>query len=214
MHRGAGGGLSGRKITISCACGSRLPGGNRQAGGGGKDCAACKPRTSHLPCVRGGGFASAKPEGLLCAAKSGGIYFFASTVNPSVSLAADSSPCTGEPGAGEKGEPRSAPDFPHVRVASAGLHREPGRERLVGHVGTAGAKRRRKRAKNSPRRAGNRLFCAGRVYLSALPKGCAHYASPVSGEVDLRQQSRRGCIVPPNRGGICVLRLPSTPQSA
>ena len=87
-------------------------------------------RTSCLPCVRGGGFASAKPEGLFCAAKPGCICVFTPTVNPSVSLTADSSPCTGKPRThvrraaqvsrgGRKGEQRSA--HGEVRAKKRGI---------------------------------------------------------------------------------------------
>ena len=74
----------------------RLPGLHREAGAD-QVRVAKKPRTSRLPCARGGGFASAKPEGLFCAAKRGRASTFAPAVNPSVSLSADSSPYTGEP---------------------------------------------------------------------------------------------------------------------
>ena len=45
---------------------------------------ACEPHTSRLPCVRGGGFASTKPEGLLPIPRPGCTDIFAPAVNPSV----------------------------------------------------------------------------------------------------------------------------------
>ena len=43
-----------------------------------------RPRTPCLPCARGGGFASAKPEGLLPIPRPGCTDIFAPAVNPSV----------------------------------------------------------------------------------------------------------------------------------
>ena len=89
--------------------------------GGDRGKARSKPphghlRTSRLPCARGGGFASAKPEGLFCAAKRGRANPFAPAVNPSVSPSADSSPYTGEP----RGNRQENHPIPWARIAPAG----------------------------------------------------------------------------------------------
>ena len=49
-------------------------------------------------------------------------------------------------------------------------------------------------------RCGTRLPSTTQSARQALPKDRAPFASPVQGEVGLRQQSRRGCCVYPKRG--------------
>ena len=130
--------------------------------------------------------------------------FLALTVNPSVSLTADSSPCTGEPGSGLPRQKISL--FPRAWIASAGLHR-----------GAGGDTYRNKNPRASGLhicRKGNHLFrvrrapvrrTAERLRTPCLP--CARGGGrrmPLGGVVACRQTGARKYF----------LRLPSTPQSA
>ena len=79
------------------------------------------PRTSCLPCARGGGFASAKPEGLFRAAKRGRASIFTPAVNPSVALCA-TAPLT----QGSQGVDSPAEKFTISRACGSRCTGEPG----------------------------------------------------------------------------------------
>ncbi len=105
--------------------------------------------------------------------------FLALTVNPSVSLTADSSPCTGEPGSGLPRQKISL--FPRAWIASAGLHRGAG-----GDTYPWRNKNPRASGLHRPGTFAEKeiiFFVCGTRLSGARRKGCAPLASPVQGEV-------------------------------
>ena len=93
LAQGSRGRISRQKITLS-----RPTGGNGVVTGAGIN--PHRRKAAHLlpPLCKGRWVCVSKAGGVVSCRQMGRTYAFAFTVNPSVSLTADSSPCTGEPG--------------------------------------------------------------------------------------------------------------------
>ena len=155
-----------------------------------------------LPCVRGGGFAPAKPEGLFRAAKRGTYIYFCVCRQPLSHGKAATAPLA----QGSRGE------NPPAILAPAGLHRGAGEQthpRRSNNPRASGLHRW-----GGIRRQGNHLFrCGAPVRRTALK--AAHLMPPLCKGRRVCASKAGGVVSCRQTGDVHIfLRLPSTPQSA